>query len=247
MDGARDHTRVEQLRAFEANAVATLEAKLDTLAKPSLAAQDRHDLLALVRGIAAAQREDMLARRAADRVKKDALGERPASDLTSDEVAAVRPLQSIEALRALMKLDVGKYTHDAHVLAVLSASDRMEIARNLPMRLQVFAMSDVYTLLFGAKEPSPRVEATTSYTPGALLACLTEGARAAGHPVPSTLTNVDDRNLVAWGGILAGFADLMRPDLDAVSAQLRPFVDGAYRRLRAESTGTQNYLRTVAR
>lgn len=239
--GAADYTRLEQLRAFEANTVDDLLAGLGRAKHGTPGVAER---LAFVRALAAAEREGMWARRAADRIKVDLEEERASTKLTADEVAAARALRQLEALRGLFSLRAGRYTPDAHALGVLLATDRMQLARGLPKHMKMFAVDGVYAMAFGALAPLP-LDATSPAQPGAWLACLLEGARAAGHPVPTPIRDVKEQNRVAWAGILDGFADLLRADVTVVTPQLRPLVEGTVRRLRAEATGTRDYVTSL--
>ncbi|NVL67823.1 hypothetical protein, partial [Escherichia coli] len=81
----------------------------------------------LVTMTAAAQREAMEARRAADRVKRD-LDHEP-EKLTSDEVAAVAPLQTTKELDALLAFDAGDLSADAHAIGLVTAMDRIALSR----------------------------------------------------------------------------------------------------------------------
>lgn len=159
--GSEDHTRWEQLRALEVQAVEDLVVKVGGLAAANPAEAPHRDALTkLVRLVAAAQREGMYARRAADRVKLDIAKTREPGNLSPDEVAAAPALQAHEALQKLLAFDVAPYAHDGRAIGVMLAMDRMEIARGLPKHLKVYAVSGAYALLFAVKPPIVPSDAT---------------------------------------------------------------------------------------
>jgi hypothetical protein len=122
------------------------------------------------------------------------------------------------------------------VVGLLCAMDRMETARGLPKHLKVYAVQGPYEMLFGVRPPTVPDDATLPMRGGAWLAYVSETALAAGHPVPARVTGLEDRELLAWGGVLAGFADRLRDALDGVSerTELRVVGRGAITRLESE-------------
>jgi hypothetical protein len=76
-------------------------------------------------------------------------------------------------------------------------------------------------------------DATKPLSGGTWLAYLTRVAEAAGHPVPATARSLRDRELLAWGGAMMGFADELRTEASQISpaTDLRRVADGVAQRL----------------
>jgi hypothetical protein len=201
------------LRAVEPHVV-------DALAKEVKARADRipaeapysGQLVTLLRSVADAARETIHARRAADVVKEDVTGQPSVEARTADKIAAGAQLRSGAALDALLHVDAGLFTDEAHAIGVLSALDRMEIARSLPKHLKVYTVATGYSDLFGVPPPTVPENASTPIKTGTWLAYLTDVAAAAGHPVPNDARDPQNREPLAWTGVLAGFADKLRAD-----------------------------------
>jgi hypothetical protein len=233
--GAQDKTHYEQLRALEMNAVADVIAKVDETAKADrVDAATRDALTRLTSALADEEKEVMLARRAADRVKRD-LDHEP-EKLTADEVDAVAPLRAHAKLEALLKLDAGALSKEAHALGLLRALDRVEIARGLPKHLKLYAVADEFRMLFGVTVPDVPQDATKKLVPGTWLQFLSETAAAAGHPVDEKATTPRERDALAWAGMLRGFSDKLKAEADAISpsTDLAHVVTVALHRLEAE-------------
>jgi hypothetical protein len=243
--GTDDKEHYEQLRALEANAVDDLKSKVEDLAKVDDAAH-KDALSKLVVALAAAKKEEMLARRAGDRVKRD-LAKEP-DKLTADEAAAVAPLKSTSALEALMKLDAGDLTNEAHALAVMSAMERSSIAKGLPKHLKIYSVSGPFQLLFGVAPPAVPEDATKPLKPGTWLAYMIDAAKAAGHPVPATAKTPLEKEPAAWAGVLEGMHDKLVPDADKISdtTPLKPVVAIVLRRLEHEYNAERDVLRQNA-
>jgi hypothetical protein len=217
--GADDDDRYRQLRAVEPGIVGDVAAKVESLAKEDADDAPRSQTLAkLVQSVAAAEREAMLARRAGSRVKRD-LDHEP-EKLSADDAQAVEPLKDTRMLEALLKLQAGDLTHDAHALGMLAALDRVEVARLLPRHLKVYAVGGVNQLLFGLALPD-----TINSAPAAKrllwLDYLVDAAKAAGHPVPDAVKVPKKREPLAWGGMIEGYADKMRADIDGLAKDTR--------------------------
>jgi hypothetical protein len=211
--GSEDRAKYDQIRILEAGAVDKLVGEVEKLASNDPAdAAHKDALVRLTRALAAAQREGNEAHAAADTVKADLKGTIEPETLTKDEVAAVRPLRAHAALEALLKLDAGDLTAEAHALGLFAAMDRMELARALPKHLKVYAVGDAYQLVFGVAPPSVPTDPTAKLVPGTWLTYLTEVARGAGHAVPASATLPREREPWAWGGVIAGFGDRLRAD-----------------------------------
>jgi hypothetical protein len=233
--GAADKTHYEQLRALEMNAVADVVAKVDETAKTDrVGAGTRDALVKLVTVLADEERELMLARRAADRVKRD-LDHEP-EKLSADEVAAVAPLRAHAMLEALLRLDAGDLSPEAHAMAVFRALDRVEIARGLPRHLKLYAVADEFHTFFGVTVPSVPQDATTKLVPGTWLRFLSDTAAAAGYPVGDKAKTPKEKDALAWAGMLRGFADKLKPESEAVSSstELAHVLTVALHRLEAE-------------
>ncbi len=215
-----DKDRYVQLRALEPSVVGDVAAKVETLAKEDPDDAPRSKVLAsLVQAVAAAQREAMVARRAASRVKRD-LDHEP-DRLSQDEAAAVGALQDSKNLEALLKMDAGDITHDAHALGVLAALERMDISRDLPKHLKIYAVGNPNRILFGLQPPAVPTDATGKLPRGAWLAYISDVAKAAGHAVPDTVKLPKQREPLAWGGALEGYADKLRGDVDQLAKDTR--------------------------
>jgi hypothetical protein len=226
--GRSSRARYLQLRAFEPSVVDDLVSRVESLAVADPA--DAHHVGALsdlLRAVADAQRENMHARRTADRIKMDLAGTRH-SVLAVDERAAVAPLREHQGLVNLLALRAGELSKDAHALGVLAALDRMELARGLPKHLKVIAVEDVYSLLFGSGPPSVPEDPTVPLEGGVWLSYLARTAAAAGFPVPSSIADLRERNTLAWAGVLEGFGARLRVDLPSLSSTatttLRPIL-----------------------
>jgi hypothetical protein len=244
--GADDKTHFEQLRALEQNAVADVVARVDESAKGDEVDGPRHEaVVKLASTLAEAVKETMLARRAADRVKRD-LATEP-DKLTKDEVEAVFPLRHHQKLEALYKLDAGDLTKEANAFALLCAMDRVEMARGLPKHLKLYAVADSFNLLFGIPAPDVPEDGAKKLVPGTWLRYLVDTAAAAGHPVPAKAKTPRERDAMAWAGMLEGFADRFKSDNDGVSpsTDLNRVVTTVLHRLEAEYGAQRNAEATV--
>ena len=242
--GKDDDEHYRQLRALEPSAVGDIAGKVETLAKEDADDAPRSQVLAqLVQAVAAAEREAMLARRAASRVKRDL--DRELDKLSADDAAAVEPLRDTRMLEALLKLQVGDLTHDAHALGMLAALDRVEVARLLPRHLKLYAVGGANQLLFGIPIPEVPADAAKSGKRRLFwLDYLLDVAKAAGHPVPDAVKLPKKREPLAWGGMLAGYADKLRVDIDGLArdTRLHNVASVVVQRLDAEYTAETNAL-----
>lgn len=243
--GADDQSRYERLRAVEAVEVSDLKGKVLEAARAESLDRSREENLArLLDAIANAERETMYARRAGDRVKKDIEGERSPDKLSPDEAAAVIPLRQSQAFDALLTLDVGDLTHEARAIAILCALDRMEIAHGLTKHLKVYAVERPYAAFFGVAAPEVPSAAQAPLPGGTWLKYLTAVAAAAGHPVPPEAQSPSDRELLAWGGVLAGFADKLRVEAASVSdsTRLERVLEAVTNRLDIQYRASQSHV-----
>ncbi len=233
--GAEDKTHYEQLRALEMNAVADFLARVDETAKKErVDGPTQEALVKLASALADEEKELMLARRAADRVKRDL--DREPEKLTSDEIDAVAPLRAHDKLEALFDLQARGLTKEAHALGLLGVLDRVELARGLPKHLKLYAVGDEFHLLFGVEMPEVPRDATKKLVPGTWLQFLSETARAAGYPVGEKAATPRERDALAWAGMLHGLSDKLKADEDAIppSTDLAHVVTVARHRLIAE-------------
>jgi hypothetical protein len=244
--GDSERTRVERLRALESVAVEDVALKVRARAA-DMGADEQRALVALFKQVADAERETMYARRAGDRVKIDlADEERPRARLTSDEQAAVAALDRHVAIDSLFRAD-GPFAADARALAILSAMDRMQTARGLPKHMKAYAVRGVFTLVFQVPPPQMPADPTIALTPGQWLDYLSRVATVAGHPLLDGARTPRERNQLAWGGVLAGFADRLRPELAQLSPRLAPVVRGTVARLDAEYVADRNAIASHGR
>lgn len=167
------------------------------------------DLVALLRNVADVSRETVHARRAADTVKQAIEASPSAEERRSTKVAAAPALRTSLALRRILPQG-GPYAEEAHLIGMLHALDRMEIASGLPMHLKVYAVQGAYLDLFGVSPPHLSRDAALPIRAGTWLTYLTDVASAAGHPVPADAKNPQNREPLAWNGVLEGFADRLR-------------------------------------
>jgi hypothetical protein len=235
--GSYDEARYERLRALDAVEVSELKRRiLGTAGGGSLDAVRSQQLSTFIDLVADAERETVNARRAGDRVKKDIDGERVGTNLTDDEAAAVEPLSEAKAFEALLRSDLGDASHEARAVAMLCAMDRMETARGLTKHLKVYAIERPMTALFNAPAADVPRDAHKSLKGGAWLGYLTAVANAAGHPVPKTARSLQDRELLAWGGVLDGLADKLRLEAGQISeaTELKSVAEAVVRRLDTE-------------
>jgi hypothetical protein len=217
--GAFDPMQYEQLRSIEPRVVDDVAARVKAVAEADrVDAAHATQLVQLLRGVADATRENLLARKAGDDVKADE--ERgAASDRVLDKTLAARALQKTTALDALLTMDAGDLTREAHALGLLCALDRLEIARRLPKHLKVYAVGGPFVHVFGVAPPEVPADPTLPIRTGTWPNYLVDVSATAGYPVPAQATEPIDRESLAWGGVLQGFADKLRADAGVVSTR----------------------------
>lgn len=244
--GSDDKTRFERLRALDRSELAAARERVLAAAHGDTVDEPRAPQLgALFDTVAAVERENLAARRAVDRVKKDIEGERNAGKLGQDELDAIAALSESRALHALMELDVGSLSHEARALAILAAADRMEMARGLPKHLKVYVLEHPLGLLFEVPAPDVPRDARTPLRGGEWLDYISSAAEYAKHPVPAEARSLTDRELLAWGGTLMGFADELRAQATEISdtTELRRIATAVAQRLENEYRNSQNAIR----
>jgi hypothetical protein len=208
------------MRAVEPHVVGAIVRKVQDVADrdPSVRPYTP-ELVALLHAVADASRETIHARRAADVVKDDASNPPGPETRRDDKRAAAAWLRQSGALSALLRLDAGPYTADARAMALLFALDRMQIARGLPKHLKVYAVGPALDDVFGVAPPAVSDDAPAPIRTGLWLSYLTDVATAAGHAVPADARDPQNREPLAWTGVLEGFADALRKDATDASAQ----------------------------
>jgi hypothetical protein len=214
------------MRAVEPHVVGAIARKVQHAAdgEPSVRPHAR-ELVALLHAVADAARETIHARRAADVVKDDVRDPPPPETSRDDKRAAAAWLRQKGALGALLRLDAGPYAADARAIAMLFALDRMEIARGLPKHLKIYAVGAALGDVFGVAPPAVSEDAPAPIRTGLWLAYLTDVATAAGHAVPVDARDPQNREPLAWTGVLEGFADELRKDATDTSARRAALVN----------------------
>jgi hypothetical protein len=172
-----------------------------------------HDpaLQALLLHVAEATRESMHARLIADQVKADSDVHPPAATYGDDKDLAALVIPQSQALWTLLD-DKGPYAVEAHTLGLLVALDRMEIAYRLPKRLKLAVLGPATAAVFGVSAPVAHGDAADALPRGIWLGYLTNVASAAGHPVPATVTDLEQREALAWTSVTEAFADKLRAE-----------------------------------
>jgi hypothetical protein len=241
--GHDDTARYEQLRSLEGDVVADIAGMVETLAREDSDDAPRSQALAhLVAAVAAAQREGMFARRAALRVGRD-MDHEP-DKLSADEAAAVAPLRDTRLLQTLLSFNEADLAHDAHALGMLAALDRMEISRGLPRHMKIYAVGGINQALFGAPPPAVPDDTSKPLKRGMWLVYLTDVAKAAGHPVPDAAKTPKQREPLAWTGVLEGYSDKLKTDIDQLvhDTRLHHVISVVIQRLDVEYKAEVNAL-----
>lgn len=216
--GVVDPMQYRQLRAVEPRVVEDLAVRVR-----SIADNDRADrphagqLVKLLRAVADAERENVLARDVADHVKKDEEGVSSPSERSTDKVLAAEALRHTAGIESLLSLDTPDLSHEARAIGLLCALDRVEMARRLPEHLKVYAVGGPFVPVFGVRPPRVNDDPTSPIKSGTWPGYLAEVAGAAGHAVPAAATEPIDRESLAWGGVLQAFADRLRIEASTVS------------------------------
>ncbi|HEY3666336.1 MAG TPA: hypothetical protein VGL19_10060 [Polyangiaceae bacterium] len=235
--GTDDQARYERLRAVDPVEISELKDKVSAVARFDAVDHAREAQLGtFLDAVANTEREGMLARRAADRVKKDVAGEREELKLTTDEAAAVGPLNDARAFEALLALDIGDLTPEAKGVAILYAMDRMQTAKGLTKHLKVYALARPLAVLFNTPAPQVPTDSHESLVGGTWLTYITSVAAAAGHPVPPAAKTPSERETLAWGGTLDGLGDKLHEEAQHMSGEtaLKRVSAAVVRRIDAE-------------
>jgi len=218
--GAVSPMQYEQLRAVEPRMVDELALRVQTVASADRVDRAHAEgLVHLLRAVADAERENVLARKAADEVKQDEwkVNPSPAHERVEDKTLAAQALQRTTAIDALLSRDDGDLAPTAHAIGLLCALDRLEIARGLPKHLKLIAVGGPFVRVFGVAPPEVPADPTQPIRSGTWPGYLVDVAAASGHAVPAQATEPIDRESLAWGGVLQAFADKLRADVPGVS------------------------------
>jgi hypothetical protein len=173
----------------------------------------------LLGAVAGAERENILARAAADDVKKDEEGVSSPGERATDKTIAAQALERTKGIEALLSFGSGDLSHEARAVGLLCALDRLEIARKLPKHLKVIAVGGPFARVFGVQPPEVPGDPTAPIKSGAWPGYLVDVAGATGHAVPAEATEPTDRESLAWVGVLGAFADRLRVEARAVSTR----------------------------
>lgn len=185
-------------------------------------------LVALLDASAAATREAMMARRAAEALRRDDLA-KDAAKSAEELKTQTNALTARDALSKLASLQ-GAYANEAQLFALILAADHVEAARGLEPRAKILAASPGFDVAFSAPLPAGSMDAK----PGDWLTYVTAAAKAAGHEVKiDAKATTHDREQAAFSGVAAGFAD----KIEAIAGKLS---DGEPKRV---ATGYANRLR----
>lgn len=220
---ADDADRFKRLRSMDDAEIDALASRVVEIAKADAVDSKRVDALGKsMRALGAVLKETMNARRAADKIKHDLKqgdAEKDAPKLSVDEYNASGPLKKSDALAALYALDAGDLTPEVRAIGTISALDRMGIARGLPKHLKVYVVGGAFNVVFGAKPPEVADDPSAKLVPGTWLKYLADTAAAAGHPVPDKFKKPIEREPLAWGGVLQGFADKLKVDASKMNPE----------------------------
>ncbi len=216
------------LRAVEPHIVDLIAAEVAArAAKDPVDGPNRQNLVTFVRTVAAATRETVEARRAADVVKGDVLGQSVSPAYAADKADAASKLEARAGIDALLALDAGPFTEEARAIGLLTAVDRTEIARGLPKHLKIYAVGAPWSDAFHVDTPTVSPLPATPLVSGTWLTYLTQVAAAAGYPVPGDARDPQNREALAWSGVLEGFADLLHTSTAHTAGTPRELADVA--------------------
>jgi hypothetical protein len=227
------------LRAVDPGTVERLASTIQRTALQDPAeAPHAGELAAMFRAIADAARETIDARRAADVVKEDVTQQPQPPIRRLDKGAAAEKLAGDRALHMILHASAGPYADEARTAGLLFAIDRMEIARGLPKHLKFVALRTEFVDLFGVPAPALPTDGATPISTGTWLLYLTDVATAVGHPLPTDAHDPQNREPLAWNGVLEGLADRVRAEVphlpagstfDAVARAIVERLDDGYR------------------
>lgn len=240
--GRADEGRFERFRAVDAVELSDYANKVAAAASTDhLDAAQLAELRGALSALAEAERETVAMRRAADKVKDAIAVPKPTPQRKHDETMAADALSESKQLDALLGADLGGSTHELRAFGLLLAMDRLQVARGLPKHLKVLAARGPIKTVFGVAAPALPEDPTQPPAGGVWLTYLTSVANAAQHPVPDQAKSLRDKELLAWGGVLMGFADKLHSEAPhiALQTELRRVVDAVSRRLETEYRADQ--------
>lgn len=218
--GAANPMQYEQLRAADPIVVDALAARARAISQNDAVDGPQADnLVKLLHAAAYALRENILARGPADDVKQDQTNLSNADQRVEDKRIAAQALRRSLDIGSLLSLDAGPFSQEARAIGLLCALDRLEIARKLPKHLKVYAVGGPFVSVFGVRPPAVSDDAAAPIPTGTWPGYLVDVAAASGHAVPAAAVEPLDREALAWGGVLQGFADQLRAEAGAVSAR----------------------------
>jgi hypothetical protein len=202
----------DPLRAVDSATVDHLVRRIAAIAAESgMNGVEANELTTLLSHVADTARETMHARRAANKVKAEVLGEALSGDYHVDKIVAAPELTQTASLHALLHAEVGPYDAEAQIIGLLSAIDRMEIARGLPKHLKIDSIEGTNRDVFGVPAPALPEDAAAAIRKGTTwLGYASQVAAAAKHPIPTDLRDPNSQEPLAWNGILQGYADKLR-------------------------------------
>jgi hypothetical protein len=222
------------LRAVDPRTVQTIASRIHTVAlHDEFDTPNADALVDFFYAVADASRENVRARHAADKVKQIFESFPNAEDRRKNKIAAAPELHHGFALHALLNR-AGLYAAEARVIGTMMVLDRMEIAHGLPKHLKIETLAGPFSDLFGVAPPKLPADPSSPIRTGTWLAYLTSVAAAARHPVPPDARDPQNREPLAWNGVLAGIADKLRsarsdPGLDAVAKGMVDRLDDQHR------------------
>jgi hypothetical protein len=248
--GEDDPSKIEALRVLDASITDALVVKVKERGQAD--GKSNTDALALenfAAAVVSASREATTARRVATKIRADIeklktdkdkaqAHERDADRLSADDASAVPSLRASAGLEGLLDASAGDYAADAHAIGVMLALTRVRSGQDLPKHMKLYAVSPAYGAVFAAKPPPLPEHARDRLKPGTWLAYIIHVAAACGHPIPAGAKTVKEREALAWGGALAGFADrLEAAESQIKNPELLEAVRGAVEQLQARSKG----------
>jgi len=195
----------DAFRTLDAKVVGTLTEKTKSVASKE---ENASELAATVRLISDAMHETVTARRAADKVKQDA--EKDRTQYGVDKVSASPELRKTDGVHALLNASAGPYSADAKTVGMLVVIDRMEIARGLPKHLKIFAVGAPLKDVFGVAPPPVNDDGSMKIEAGTWLNFLTSVASAANRAVPADVKKLEERETLAWNGVLDGLGEKLQ-------------------------------------
>jgi hypothetical protein len=200
------------LRAVDASIVPAIVEAVRVRAAAEQGQARAAALAELTARVADTAREDVHARRAADRVKQVFETYTPSERRENKTLAAV-DLRESRALGALLRTK-GPDAPAARTIGLLFALDRMEIARGLPKHLKLDAIGGPLHEVFGVRPPPVSSDPLEAIPKGAWVDYLERVASAGLRAIPRDAKDPQNREALAWNGVLDALADRLRPASD---------------------------------